>query len=90
MSKNIFTRSIFKNVESIPKEDWEKVRGGRNIYLSINYLSSIEVAMKDKIDFFYEISYNSEQTPVLISVFQLVQFVDKRKVYSAQLCKLWI
>ncbi|MCO4814295.1 MAG: hypothetical protein KC454_06255 [Flavobacteriales bacterium] len=88
MSKNIFTRSIFKNVESIPKEDWEKVRGGRNIYLSINYLSSIEVAMKDKIDFFYEISYNSEQTPVLISVFQLVQFVDKRKVYSAQLCKL--
>ena len=28
------------------------------------------------------------KSPVLISVFQLVQFVDKRKVYSAQLCKL--
>lgn len=88
MPKNKFTRSIFKNVESIPKQDWERVRDGRNIYLSINYLSSLEIAMKDKIDFFYEISYNLDEKPVLISVFQLVQFVDKRKVYSAQLCKL--
>ena len=88
MPKNKFIRSIFKNVESIPKKDWEQVRGGRNIYLSISYLSSLEIAMKDKIDFFYEISYNSDKKPVLISVFQLVKFVDKRKVYSAQLCKL--
>ena len=88
MAKNTFMRSIFKDVESIPKQDWEKVREDRNIYLSINYLSSLEIAMKDKIDFFYEISYNSKKQPVLISVFQLVQFVDKRKVYTKQLCKL--
>ena len=88
MAKNIFTRSIFKDVESIPKQDWEKVRGDINIYLSTSYLSSLEDAMKDKIDFFYEISYNSENKPVLISVFQLVQFIDKRKAYSKQLCKL--
>lgn len=88
MTQKSLTRKIYKAAENVPTTDWEQVRKGRNIYLSIDYLKSLELAMKGKIDFFYEISYNTYQKPVLVSVFQLVQFVDKRQVYSKHLCKL--
>ena len=44
--------------------------------------------MNSEIDFYYVISYDSNKKPILISSFQLVKFIDKRKAYSKQLSKL--
>jgi hypothetical protein len=51
----------------------------RNIYLSYGYLKALEESMKDEIDFYYSISYNQNDEPVLVSAFQIVTFTDKRK-----------
>lgn len=87
-ASNVISRTIYRKIEDVPNEEWNSISRGKNIYLSIDYLSSLELDMSDEIDFYYVISYNGNKKPVLISSFQLVKFVDKRKVYSKQLCKL--
>lgn len=81
-------RKIVESVHDLPKDDWDFVADNRNIYLSLNYLSAVEDALKDKIQFRYAISYADSGEPVLIAVYQLVVFVDKRRQYSGDLCKL--
>lgn len=88
VKSNVVSRSIFRNIEEVPENEWNLIEKDRNIYLSIDYLSSLESEMDNEIDFYYVISYDSNKTPVLISSFQLVKFIDKRKAYSKQLCKL--
>lgn len=88
VKSNVVSRSIFRNIEEVPENEWNLIEKDRNIYLSIDYLSSLESEMDNEIDFYYVISYDSNNTPVLISSFQLVKFIDKRKAYSKQLCKL--
>ena len=85
---NIISRSIYRKIEDVPSDQWNAVAKRRNIYLSIDYLSSLESEMNSEIDFYYVISYDSNKKPILISSFQLVKFIDKRKAYSKQLSKL--
>ena len=85
---NIISRSIYRKIEDVPSDQWNTVKKGRNIYLSIDYLSSLESEMNSEINFYYVISYDSNKKPILISSFQLVKFIDKRKAYSKQLSKL--
>ena len=85
---NIISRSIYRKIEDVPSDQWNAVAKRRNIYLSIDYLSSLESEMNNEIDFYYVISYDSNKKPILISSFQLVKFIDKRKAYSKQLYKL--
>jgi len=81
-------RKILESVRDIPAKDWEKVANGRNIYLSLGYLSALESALNDQMQFRYAISYSDEGEPMLIAAYQLVVFVDKRRQYSQDLCKL--
>lgn len=81
-------RKVLSTVNDIPQEDWNKVADSRNIYLSIAYLEALESALKDQMQFRYAISYSDTGEPVLIAVYQLVVFVDKRRQYSQDLCKL--
>ncbi len=81
-------RKIVASVKDIPQEDWDLVVDKKNIYLSREYLSAIENALSDKMQFRYAISYSDSGEPVLIAVYQLVVFVDKRRQYSSDLCKL--
>lgn len=81
-------RKIVESVEDIPRDDWNQVVDKRNIYLSLAYLSALESALKDKMEFRYAISYTDSGEPVLVAVYQLVVFVDKRRQYSSDLCKL--
>lgn len=81
-------RKVLSTVSDIPQEDWNKVADNRNIYLSIAYLDALESALKDQMQFRYVISYSDVGEPVLIAVYQLVVFVDKRRQYSQDLCKL--
>ena len=85
---NIISRSIYRKIEDVPSDQWNAVAKRRNIYLSIDYLSSLESEMNSEIDFYYVISYDLNKIPILISSFQLVKFIDKRKAYSKQLSKL--
>lgn len=83
----VSSRNIVESIAKVNQNDWNSLAQGENIYLSIAYLSGLEEAMKDTMKFFYAISYNEENEPVLISSFQLVQFTDKRKMYSDLICK---
>lgn len=81
-------RKIVDSVNELNLEDWNAVVDGRNVYLSVAYLAALEKALKHKMAFRYAISYAESGEPVLAAVYQLVVFVDKRRQYSSDLCKL--
>ena len=81
-------RRVVDSVRDIPQEDWNLVVSDRNVYLSIAYLQALENALEDQLEFRYAISYADTGEPVLVAVYQLVVFVDKRRQYSADLCNL--
>ncbi len=81
-------RKVVQSVAELQIEDWNAVVDNRNCYLSIEYLTALENALKDKMAFRYAISYAESGEPVLVAVYQLVVFVDKRRQYSKHLCKL--
>ena len=84
--KGIQTK-IFTSVTELPKEDWNKVRQGRKIYLSFAYLEALESTGKGEIDFYYTIAYSSERNPIFIAAFQLVNFIYRGKKYSKLLLR---
>lgn len=84
----LFERTIYNSTKSINRSDWNAVLKGRNIYLSLDYLEALESGMKDHMKLFFSISYNENKGPVLISAFQLVKFIDKRRMFTDHLCKL--
>ena len=69
---NVISRSIFSSINEVPENDWNLIENDRNIYLSIDYLSSLESEMNNEIDFYYVVSYDSNNKPILISSFQLL------------------
>ena len=81
-------RTVFSSITDIPSSDWNKVQNGRNIYLSLPYLSALEQGMGGELNFFFSISYNAQDEPVLIAVFVRVKFVDKRKRFGDSVFKL--
>ena len=85
---SIHKREVFDAVSELPHADWIKVQNGRNIYLSLPYLSALEQGMGGELNFFFSISYNAQDEPVLIAVFVRVKFVDKRKRFGDSVFKL--
>ena len=81
-------RTVFSSITDIPSGDWNRVQNGRNIYLSLPYLSALEQGMGGELNFFFSISYNAQNEPVLIAVFVRVKFVDKRKRFGDSVFKL--
>ena len=85
---SIHKRAVFDAVSELPHADWNKVQNARNIYLSLPYLSALEQGMGGELNFFFSISYNAQDEPVLIAVFVRVKFVDKRKRFGDSVFKL--
>ena len=81
-------RAVFNSITEIPSIDWNKVQNGSNIYLSLPYLRALELGMREELSFFFSISYNAQNVPVLIAVFVRVQFVDKRSRFGNSVFKL--
>lgn len=75
----VVSRKIITSIKSIDQDNWSKVVDNRNVYLTYGYLKALEESMNDEMDFYYSISYNQENEPVLVSAFQVVTFTDKRK-----------
>jgi len=84
----IFKRRTFSAIEQVPEEHWNSVLQDKNIYFSIPYLSALERGMRNELRFYFSISYNSINKPVLIAVFVLVKFVDKRRRFGDSVFKL--
>ncbi len=81
------THQIFHKTGAIPTQDWEKVLAGKNLYLSLAYLQVLEDTLKDQVTLFFSISYQ-DKVPVLITTFQLVTFIDKRKQSHKSVLKI--
>ncbi|NVK63771.1 MAG: hypothetical protein HWE22_04255 [Flavobacteriales bacterium] len=88
MTHVVGKRKFIDSVDEIPQDDWNRVVDGRNIYLSLEYLTALEDALKDKMGFRYAISYSEDDEPLVVAAYQLVEFVDKRRQYSQDLCSL--
>lgn len=87
-NKEEFKLSYFDSVSIINADDWNTVNKNQNIYLTLEYLQAIEVALKNEIKFRYILFYNNNNIPVGIAIVQLVKFIDKGSPYYAHLCKL--
>ena len=85
--KNTIRTVIEKSITAIPKVDWATVVADRNIYLSIEYLTALEVTTEREIDFLYAILYDSEDHPVMVSVFQLVTFLYRKNNHPSKFLK---
>lgn len=74
----IGSRKIVNSIRKLNQAEWDSVAKSKNIYLSFAYLEALEEAMKSEMDFYYSVSYDQKENPVLISAFQLVKYIDKR------------
>lgn len=86
-TKKKYNQVIYTSVNSINTIHWEEVVKDKNIYLSSLYLTALEKTMNNEIEFFYSIVYNEKDIPVLVSVFQLVNFIDKRNNKTQSILK---
>ena len=82
MSKNsrkIVKRKIVSSIQFLDEDLWSTITQNENIYLSYSYLSALEDTIKEEIDFYYSISFDDQNNPVLAASFQVVHFSDKKK-----------
>ncbi|MDB9932133.1 hypothetical protein OAD28_05365 [Flavobacteriales bacterium] len=82
MSKNsskIVKRKIVSSIQFLDEDLWNTITQNENIYLSYSYLSALEDTIKEEIDFYYSISFDDQNNPVLVASFQVVHFSDKKK-----------
>ncbi len=80
--------SLFDSAALVNKSDWNNVLKEKNLYLSLEFLTALEDAKKDDMEFRYIIYYNSALKPVAIAYIQLVHFIDKGLKYQEIFCKL--
>ncbi len=78
-SKQVAKREIVSSIHSLDRDAWNTVTKNDNIYLSYSYLAALEEIMNREMDFYYSISYDFENKPVLAASFQVVLFSDKKK-----------
>lgn len=82
-----YSQKIVSSIRDVNEKEWSSVANDNNIYLSLNYLRALELSMGDEIDFFYATMFNTKGVPVLIAVFQLVNFTDRRRSNSQSILK---
>lgn len=85
-NKTELRHSFFDSVKMINSSHWDDVVGGENVYLSRNYLQSLEDALSNSIDFRYIIFYCKNYNPVGVAAVQILDFVDKNEKYNDALC----
>ena len=69
--------SFFDRASKIPSDDWSSINRDNNLFLTIDYLHTLENTLSDTISFRYIIFYDSNGS-VGIAVTQLIKF---RKLY---------
>jgi predicted N-acyltransferase len=77
---------VRRSIKDVDREQWRAVTRGLNLYLSLEYLEALESSVKDDIDFFY-VCIKEGEKPVVVAVFQLVDFKYKGGKHSRFLLK---
>ncbi|MDH7448128.1 hypothetical protein [Aquimarina sp. 2201CG14-23] len=65
--------SFYKSADDVPSVDWDSINKEHNLFLTLNYLSTLEHTLSETIGFRYIIFYDKD-TPVGIAVAQLIKF----------------
>src|SRR5262245_16297111 len=87
-SKSNIQYNFYQSAVDINPEQWELVSQQSNIYLSLPYLHSLELAMEGAVDFRYIMFYNEQQTPVAIAAVQILDFSNEGFKYNDHFCKV--
>lgn len=80
--------SFYDSAELVNASHWNKVAGKNNIYLSLEYLTALEKALQDELEYRYVIFYNNLLMPVAIAYLQLTHFKNEELKYREMFCKI--
>src|SRR4051812_12647706 len=64
---------VFDSAEEVEKEHWNEILQGRNIFLDLNYLKTLDAISKKNFQSRYVIIYNHTD-PFAITYFQVIDF----------------
>lgn len=87
MPKPTYNYVLHRSVSTIDVADWNSIVQDQNVYLSLDYLESLESTMTPDLDFIYTMLYDENKKPVLAGVFQLVTFLYKKNDHPSKFLK---
>ncbi len=79
---------IYRSYAELDADHWNLVLGNKNLYLSLDYLSSLEETLRDKVEFHYILFYERNSDPIGLAVTQTVSFIDKGFTENKQICAI--
>jgi len=80
--------SLNESLHMVHREDWNTVARGASPYLQYDHLLALEDRMGADMDFRYVIYYNTQNRPIGIASFQVVDLEDRGSAYGDKLCRL--
>jgi predicted N-acyltransferase len=80
--------SLNESLHMVHRADWNTVARGASPYLKYDHLLALEDRMGAAMDFRYVIYYSTQNRPVGIACFQVVDLEDRGSAYGDKLCRL--
>lgn len=79
--------SIFKSTNDIPSNDWNRINNENNLFLTLDYLNTLENTLSATIGFRYIVFYDQNE-PVSIAVTQLITFNTEDLKFQEFPCRI--
>jgi len=79
--------TYFNTIHDIPKTDWDTANPDNNVFLSLEYLKTLEDTLSETIKFKYILFYENS-TPVAIAATQLIKFNSAQLKFQEFPCKI--
>jgi hypothetical protein len=80
--------SLNESLHMVHRDDWNTVARDASHYLHYDHLLALEDRMGSAMDFRYVIYYSTQNRPVGIACFQVVELEDRGSTYGDKLCRL--
>lgn len=80
--------SLNESLHMVHRKDWNTVAREAGPYLQYDHLLALEDRMGAEMDFRYVIYYNTQNRPIGIACFQVVDLEDRGSTYGDKLCRL--
>ncbi|MFD2561287.1 hypothetical protein [Aquimarina rubra] len=79
--------SIFNITNDIPSDDWNSINKENNLFLTLDYLHTLEYTLSETIGFRYIVFYDQDE-PVAIAVTQLIKFNTEDLKFQEFPCRI--
>ncbi|WP_378172353.1 hypothetical protein [Aquimarina sp. SS2-1] len=79
--------SIFNSTNDIPSYDWNSINKKNNLFLTLDYLHTLEYTLSETIGFRYIVFYNQDEA-VAIAVTQLIKFNTEDLKFQEFPCRI--